>query len=76
MMDFTNIAKTVSATPDEDVWLEINSFRDKAHLEEVFSKMMGDEKMKAAVQQFLNLITPGSRCSIGEFSRLSELNYE
>lgn len=75
MMDFVNIAKTVSATPDEDVWLEINSFRDQAHLEEVFSKMMADENMKGPIQQFLNLLTPGSRCSYGEFSRVSELNY-
>ncbi len=76
MMGFTNIAKTISATEDdEEVWLEIQSYRDRKHLEEVGAKMMSDEKMKAEGQQFMNLITPGSRCSFGEFNRLTELGF-
>ena len=27
--------------------------------------MMADDSMKKEIQQFLNLITPGSRCSLG-----------
>ena len=76
MMGFTNIAKTISATEDEEeVWLEIQSYRDRKLLEEVGAKMMSDEKMKADGQQFMNLITPGSRCSFGEFNRLTELGF-
>ena len=76
MMGFTNIAKTISANGDEEeVWLEIQSYRDRKHLEEVGAKMMSDEKMKAEGQQFMNLITPGSRCSFGEFNRLTELGF-
>ena len=76
MMGFTNIAKTISANGDEEeVWLEIQSYRDHKHLEEVGAKMMSDEKMKAEGQQFMNLITPGSRCSFGEFNRLTELGF-
>ena len=76
MMGFTNIAKTISADEEEEeVWLEIQSYRDHKHLEEVGAKMMSDEKMKAEGQQFMNLITPGSRCSFGEFNRLKELGY-
>ena len=76
MMGFTNIAKTISANWDEEeVWLEIQSYRDRKHLEEVGAMMMSDEKMKAEGQQFMNLITPGSRCSFGEFNRLTELGF-
>jgi uncharacterized protein YbaA (DUF1428 family) len=75
MMGFTNIAKTISANGEEEVWLEIQSYRDRKHLEEVGAKMMSDEKMKAEGQQFMNLITPGSRCSFGEFNRLTELGF-
>ena len=76
MMGFTNIAKTISANGDEEeVWLEIQSYRDHKHLEEVGTKMMSDEKVKAEGQQFMNLITPGSRCSFGEFNRLTELGF-
>ena len=76
MMGFTNIAKTISADEEEEeVWLEIQSYRDRKHLEEVGTKMMSDEKMKSEGQQFMNLITPGSRCSFGEFNRLKELGF-
>jgi len=70
-MEFTNIAKTISANKeDEEVWLEIQFYRDRKHLEEVCAKMMEDESMKKESHQFLNLITPGSRCNFGEFSRI------
>jgi hypothetical protein len=36
MMGFTNIAKTILAAPnEEEVWLEIQSYRDHNHLQEV-----------------------------------------
>jgi hypothetical protein len=28
MMDFVNLSKTISANDDEDVWLEIQSYKD------------------------------------------------
>ena len=75
MMDFVNISKTVSADQDDEVWMEIQSYRDRKHLEDVGAKMMNDKNMAAEGQQFLNLITPGSRCSFGEFSRLKGLGF-
>lgn len=32
MMQFVNLAKTISASEDEDVWLEIQSYRDVKHV--------------------------------------------
>ena len=75
MVDFINIAKTVSADQDEEVWLEIQSYKDRKHLEEVGAKMKTDKNMEAESQQFLKLITPGSRCNFGEFSRLKDLGF-
>ena len=75
MMDFVNISKTVSADQDDEVWMEIQSYRDRKHLEDVGAKMMNDKNMAAEGQQFLNLISPGSRCSFGEFSRLNGLGF-
>ncbi len=75
MMEFINIAKTVSADQDEEVWLEIQSYRDRKHLEQVGEKMKIDKSMEAESQQFLNLITPGSRCIFGEFSRLKDIGF-
>jgi len=76
MMGFTNIAKTILAAPsEEEVWLEIQSYRDHSHLQEVGAKMMADEAIKEEGQQFFNLITPGSRCSFGEFTRIKDVGF-
>ena len=75
MMEFVNISKTVSAGQDDEVWMEIQSYRDRKHLEEVGAKMMNDKNMAAEGQQFLSLSMPGSRCSFGEFSRLKGLGF-
>ena len=77
MMGFTNIAKTISAEPneEEEVWLEIQTYQDHNHFEEVGAKMMADDAIKEEGQQFFNLITPGSRCSFGEFNRIKDVGF-
>ncbi len=70
VMDFVNIAETVSANQDEEVWLEIQSYRDRKHRDEVMANMEKDKNCESLYQQYLTLITPGSRTTIGEFSRL------
>ena len=57
MMDFVNLSKIISANNDEDVWLEIQSYRDDKH-----------------VQEFMELITPGSIVTFGDFSKLEEVS--
>jgi hypothetical protein len=54
MMDFVNISKTVSVDQDDEVWMEMQSYRDRKHLEEMDAKMMNDKNMAAEGQQFLN----------------------
>lgn len=34
-MGFVNIAKTASAAQDEEVWVELQSYRDRNHLDEI-----------------------------------------
>ena len=71
MMDFVNITETVSANKDEEeVWVEIQSYRDHMHRDEIMSNMEKDKNCESLYQQYLSLITPGSRTIIGEFSRL------
>jgi uncharacterized protein YbaA (DUF1428 family) len=70
VMDFVNIAETVSANQDEEVWVEIQSYRDRKHRDEVMANMEKDKNCESLYQQYLSLITEGSRTTIGEFSRL------
>lgn len=73
MMEFVNLAKTISAADDEDVWLEIQSYRDAKHVQEFMKSMEGDKSGDAMYQEFMKLITPGSVVTFGDFSRLEKI---
>jgi uncharacterized protein YbaA (DUF1428 family) len=70
MEGITNIAKTVSANQDEEVWLELIFYRDRKHRDEAESKMNNDARMGPLFQQSMDLVTPGTGFIMGEFSRL------
>ena len=76
MEGFTNISQTVSANPnEEEVWVELLSYRDKKHKDEAMEKMKGDKNCEQDYRQFLNLITPGSKVIYGDFRRLNDLGF-
>ena len=76
MEGFTNISQTVSANPnEEEIWVELLSYRDKKHKDEVMKKMKDDENCEQGYRQFLDLITPGSKVIYGDFSRLNGLGF-
>jgi uncharacterized protein YbaA (DUF1428 family) len=73
MMDFINLSKAISANDDEDVWLEILSYRDAKHAEEVMKAMESDKKANELYKESMEIITPGS-IVFGDFSRLNEIS--
>src|SRR5919108_3091099 len=60
MDGITNIAKTISATQDEEVWLELMFYRDRKHRDEVRAKMATDERMGPLWQRSMELVSPGT----------------
>jgi uncharacterized protein YbaA (DUF1428 family) len=71
MEGITNIAKTVLANQDEEVWMELIFYnRDRKHRDEVGTKMQNDENMERLYKQSVDLLSPGSSFVMGEFSRL------
>jgi len=70
MEGITNIANTISANQDEEVWVEILSYKDRKHMDEYCEKCKNDESMGALYQKFMNLVTPGTGLIMGDFSRL------
>ncbi len=70
MEGITNIAKTVSANQDEEVWMELIFYRDRKHRDEVSAKMQNDYNMQRLYKQSVDLLSPGSSFVMGEFSRL------
>ncbi len=70
MMGFTNLAKTISSNDNDEVWAELQNYRDNKHLEGVAEKMENDKNAMAIGQQFMSLIAPSSMCTFGGFNRL------
>ena len=70
MHGITNIAKTVSVNQDEEVWVELQYYRDRKQLEEVTAKFGNDENMERLYKQSVDLLSPGSSFIMGEFNRL------
>jgi uncharacterized protein YbaA (DUF1428 family) len=67
-----NIGKTLSTGEDEEVWMEVQYFRDHKHCKEVYAKMMQDKSLEPPGNEFFSLVTQGKRLIIGGFNRLRE----
>jgi uncharacterized protein YbaA (DUF1428 family) len=65
-----SIAKTLSVGEDEEVWAALQFYRDRAHAEEVRSKMMQDESVGAIMKEFDGLVSQGKSLITDGFSRL------
>jgi uncharacterized protein YbaA (DUF1428 family) len=65
-----SITKTLSVGDDEELWVSLQFYRDRAHAEEVQAKMMQDESVGAPMKDFDGLVTQGKNLITGGFSRL------
>jgi uncharacterized protein YbaA (DUF1428 family) len=54
-----SIAKILSIGEDEELGVSLQFYRDKAHANEVFAKMMQDETCGAIAKEFDGLVTQG-----------------
>lgn len=74
VMEFVNLGKTISANEEEDVGLEIQSYRNAGHVKEFTPSMEGDRSIEPLYKEFMKLITPGSVVSFGSFSKLDQVS--
>ena len=67
-----SIAKTLfTAEDEEEVWMELQYYRDPGHADEVYAKMMQHKSIESLGNEFFGLITKGTKFVMGGFSRLS-----
>ncbi|HTH20971.1 MAG TPA: hypothetical protein VL854_02025 [Nitrososphaeraceae archaeon] len=69
MFIMVNITKTLAAE-DEDIWMELQYFRDQNHSKEVYAKMMSDKSLEPLGKEFMDLISHGGNLITGMFNRL------
>jgi uncharacterized protein YbaA (DUF1428 family) len=65
-----SIAKTLSTAEEEEVWMEVQYFRDHKHCEDIYAKMMQDKSIEPLGNEFFSLVTRGKSLITGGFSRL------
>ena len=65
-----SIAKILSVSSDEMLGVSLQFYRDQAHADEVFAKMMQDETCGAIGKEFDSLVTQGKSMITDGFSRL------
>src|SRR5829696_6642049 len=63
-----SIAKILSVSDDEMLGVSLQFYRDQAHADEVYSKMMQDETCGAIGKEFDSLVTPGKSMITDGFS--------
>jgi uncharacterized protein YbaA (DUF1428 family) len=68
---FTSMANAISANQDDEVWLDMESYRDRNHMNAVVSKIESDETALSLMKRYLDLLAPGSSPIREEFSRLN-----
>jgi uncharacterized protein YbaA (DUF1428 family) len=68
---FMNIASIISASQDEEVWIESIYYRDRQHMNEVLTKIDKDERTRQMMKQSMDLLPPGAKFIVGDFERLS-----
>jgi uncharacterized protein YbaA (DUF1428 family) len=65
-----SIAKILSISDDEMLGVSLQFYRDQAHADQVYSKMMQDETCGAIGKEFNGLVTQGKSMITDGFSRL------
>lgn len=69
-MPMVAMDKNLSAAEDEEVWMELQYYRDRKHRDDTYAKMMQDKSLEPIGNEFFGLITSGSSITTGGFSRL------
>ncbi|HZY46256.1 MAG TPA: DUF1428 family protein [Candidatus Bathyarchaeia archaeon] len=68
---FTNLAETVSANPDEEVWVEIQRYKSREHRDSIVAKIREDSVAGPLCGRFYELVTPGKNSIMADFNRLT-----
>ena len=69
-MSMQGIDAALSAAQDEEVWVELQYYRDSKHRDETHTRMMQDKSLEPLGNEFFGLITQGSSLVTGSFARL------
>jgi uncharacterized protein YbaA (DUF1428 family) len=67
---FTDIAKTVSAVPEEKVWIDLEHYKNRSHRDQVVDDVGKDANAGPLFGQLMGLVSQGYSIVMGDFDRI------
>ena len=67
---FTSFTERLSAQDDEEVWIEIQRYKNREHRDKIFAAIRKDMPMLELFGQWYGLVTPGPNSVMGDFNKL------
>ncbi|HVH16603.1 MAG TPA: hypothetical protein VNA15_12930 [Candidatus Angelobacter sp.] len=67
---FTNFTERISAQSDEEVWFEVERYRNREHRDEIFAAIRKDTPLLELFGKWYGLVTPGENSTMGDFNKL------
>jgi uncharacterized protein YbaA (DUF1428 family) len=64
----TSIAKTVSASPDEEVWVEVDHYKDRKARDKAVGAIMQDPDAGAIFGEMAGILSPGFSLIMGDYN--------
>ena len=61
---------TVNIGKDEEIWMDLESYRDNDHLNDVGNRMENDKYAVNLMKEYLSLVSPNSKIIKADFSKI------
>ncbi len=68
---FTTIASAFTSLPDEELWVELDHYRERAHRDQVMANLSKDASAGALFRQLGPLVSAGYSIVMGEFEEMT-----
>ena len=66
---FVSLSKLISSNKDEEIWLDLEQYKNNDHLNDVGNRMEDDKDGVNLMKEFINLVSPNSKIIKADFSK-------
>jgi hypothetical protein len=66
---FVSLSTLVSSNKDEEIWLDLEEYKNNDHLNDVGNRMEHDKDGVNLMNEFINLVSPNSKIIKADFSK-------
>ncbi|HKX96310.1 MAG TPA: hypothetical protein VJL78_00580 [Candidatus Nitrosocosmicus sp.] len=65
---FVSLSTLISSNKDEEIWLDLEQYKNNDHLNDVGNRMEHDKDGVNLMKEFINLVSPNSKIIKADFS--------